>query len=112
MDLVLNPRRKLTYVEAAWEPERIESNMLCLRKIVSLIHVFFFGTQCNTFFYKYLKYHGAYYASENSQACPPASENPATANSSRHTSLPPFVYIIQQLFWQINQRLINGWIRL
>jgi hypothetical protein len=38
-DLVLDPRWKLTYVEAAWEPERVENNMRRLRKIVSLIHV-------------------------------------------------------------------------
>ena len=37
--LVLDPTRKLTYVEAAWEYERIESNMQRLRKVVSLLSI-------------------------------------------------------------------------
>ena len=41
LSLVLNPRWKLTYVEAAWDHERIESNMGRLRKIVSsMISIF------------------------------------------------------------------------
>ena len=38
--LVLDPTRKLTYVEAAWEYERVESNMQRLRKIVSSFSIF------------------------------------------------------------------------
>ncbi|KIL54112.1 hypothetical protein M378DRAFT_182656 [Amanita muscaria Koide BX008] len=65
---VLDPTRKLSYIEAAWDPEFVESSMKRLKAI-------------------YLRYHTSYYASKKSASGPTNTEGSEAPKISRHNSL-------------------------
>lgn len=57
--LVLDPTRKLSYLDAAWEPEWVEAGKNRMKEIVSCL-LFFFGWFLYQYLNKFLKYRAKY----------------------------------------------------